>query len=432
MTRSATHGRLVLVLLIVIFLAFWASRLFKTNLDFRAGAGGTYEVTAVFEQVAGTTKGTEVRAGGDVVGRVQDISLSGKELLPHVKLVIDDDVRLRQGAVLDLRLYSNAGQLNRYIDITQGDGPELRDGATVGLALTDQPVEYDQVLRVLDRRTRGDVSAVLRRLDQATAGRGPDIEATAAAGRLGLGETAQLLEDISYDGRVLRTLLRQGDRVVSSMAEEPAALGGFADRLSGLLATTARRQYELRVTAERAAPAMREPRLALDRLNRAVPELRRLVSDARPAVRELRPFSRQLRSTLATARPTLGTASRLTASAPGNLRKVSGLLRTARPLLAPLTHALCRSGPILDMLRATAPDVYGGVQLFGAITSNYDANGHGARIFAHTKRVTGGEVEPDENTSGMVKPPFERVPGVNIDQPWREFRSSFIGGDGNC
>jgi ABC-type transporter Mla subunit MlaD len=431
-TRASTPARVVLGVVLLLLLAAWTSILFNTNIVFRAKSGGTYEVTAIFDQVAGATKGTEVRAGGKVVGRVEDIALKGRDLRPYVTLRIDRDLRLRQGAMLDLRLYSNAGQLNRYIDVEQGTGPALPDGATVGLALTDQPVEFDEVLRTLDGPTRKDVAQVIDALQKSTDGRGADYERTAAIGTQGLGETARLLAELSSDGAALRTAVQQGDRVVSAVAKDPASLGAFADQLGGLLATTATRQQQLAEAVKGAGPALREPRAALERLDTAIPELRRLVASARPAARALKPFADDLRPALAAARPTLRSARTLTANGPADLRRLSGVLRTANPLLPALTKTLCQAGPILDEARATTPDVFGAVQLFGAITSNYDANGHAARIFAHVPRITGGVIEPNENRFGLLAKPWLRVPGVNIGQPWNDYRSSFIGGDGSC
>jgi phospholipid/cholesterol/gamma-HCH transport system substrate-binding protein len=418
--------------LVVVFVAGWGLVLFNSGIPFEVGHGATYEVTAIFDEVPGLTKGSEVKAGGVNVGRVADIALVGENRLPHVKLQIDDDFRLRQGATADLRLYSNAGQLNRYIALEQGKGNALRDGATVGLAFTDQPVEFDQVLRVLDRRTRDDIASVIASLDRGSAGRAPEIQRIAASAPDALAQTAELVAQINSDGRALQTAVVQGRRVVSAMAKDPASLGGFADRLGALLATTATRERDLAFTVRQAAPAMRSPRIALDHLRRAVPDLRALIRTARPAVGQLPPTARTLRPTLAAARPALREVRRLTSGAPADLRALLPLVRTATPVMGPLERSLCLSGPILDMARASAPDWVGGLQEYGMINSNYDANGHAARIFIHTPRITGGTVQPDEDGYGFVVKPFLRTPGANIGQPWRSFRQSFIGGDGRC
>jgi phospholipid/cholesterol/gamma-HCH transport system substrate-binding protein len=389
-------------------------------------------VTAIFDQVPGLPKSADVKAGGVNVGRVASIALKGPHLLPHVTLQIEHGFRLRQGATADLRLYSNSGELNRYIELTQGNGPRLPNGATLGLAFTDQPVEVDQVLSVLNGPTRRHVQDILASLDNATVGRGADFAQTTAYASTSLNNAAELIAQVNADGQALRTVLRDGDGIVSAMAKDPTALGGNADQLAGLLATTAARQTDLAATLQDAAAGLREPRLALERLEQAIPTLRALVPVARAAIGELPATTHELRPTLEVAQPTLREAARLTTTAPADLVALTPVLRTLSPLLKPLTHLMCSAGPILDDLRVSTPEVIGGLTLYGALNANYDANGHSARVYANTSRITGGVLRPDQNQAGLLPKPYLRDPGTNVGQPWTDFAKTFIGGKGKC
>src|SRR5919106_4230837 len=96
-------------------------------------ARGGYEVTALFEQAYGLPVGANVQAGGQKVGEVEEIGLgSGDRAL--VRMRIDGDFRPRRGTIADLRQLSNSGELSRFVELRQGDGPELADGATIGIA----------------------------------------------------------------------------------------------------------------------------------------------------------------------------------------------------------------------------------------------------------------------------------------------------------
>ena len=140
---------------------------------------GSYEVSAVFDDVRGLIEGGEVKAGGVGVGEVEEITFTD-DGLPEVRMAIDSDFPLRQGAFANIRLASNIGAINRFVDLTQGEGPELGDGATLGPSRTDQPVDLDLAVSTLDPRTRAEAGELLANVDAATRGRGPDIARTSA------------------------------------------------------------------------------------------------------------------------------------------------------------------------------------------------------------------------------------------------------------
>lgn len=393
-----------------------------------ASSGGSYRVVAVFDQVNGLVRGAEVRAAGfEKVGTVDDISL-GRDGLPHVRLTLDDGYRLRQGATANLRLYSLAGEVNRYVDLRQGSGPELRDGATLGLTSTDQPVEIDQVLSTLDPRTRAEVRGLLAELDAGTRGRGPDIRRALVHSADAIGQTAALLGDVRGDGDSLRALVRQGRRVVGTLAADSGAAPGAIDELAALLRTTARRQAELAAGVAGLPAGLRSPRLALERTDAAVQRLEGVVRDARPAVRALAPFSRDLRDTLPAARSTLAETRRLATAAPAQLRALRPLLRTASPVLDQLAPVLATANPMLDQIRVRLPDVFGFFSNWADFTANYDANGHAARIGLVFEPAPANQLGPSDSGAGMLLRPFGRTPGVLEGEPWKDYASSFVGG----
>lgn len=427
--REIPSARIVAGVVTVAFLAYWSSVLFRTDFGLWARSGSTYEVTAIFDQVSGLPKDGEVKAGGVTVGRVREITL-GKDNLPRVKLAIEDDFKLRRGATADLLIFGNAGQLNRYILLKQGTGQPLEDGATLATSFTDQPVEFDEVLGALNGQTRADVKSVLAGLDGATTGRSRDFDVARRTAAPAFAQTTALLRALNEDGEALRSAIRDSGTIVQAIAQRPETLGTWTEELRGLLDVTAQRQLQVTQTAQRATAGLREPRLALERLNQALPTLNALIPPARSAIGELPATAAALRPALSAARPTLAEAAVLTRTAPPALRRLTPTLKVLASQLNPARTVLCKGGPVLDTLRAQTPEFTGAVQQFGAITSNYDANGHGARVFLNTARVLGGEATAEKNTSGLLSKPYLRIPGTNIGQPWMEWRESFIGGDG--
>ena len=391
------------------------------------GRSGSYEVVARFDQAHGLVQGAEVQAAGIGVGKVVEVSL-GDDGYPLVRMTVDDGYRLRTGATADLRMFSVAGSVNRYVLLRQGSGRPLHDGAILRQDATDQPVEIDQVLSTLDPATRADVRSLLHRLDRGTRGRGPAIEATLRRSADGLAETAALVGDVTADGEALRTFVRDGRAVVGALARDPDALGAAADELAATLRTVAHRETALSETLAQLAPGLRSPRRALERTRGAVGDLRTLVAAGRPVAQELVPFSGALRPALREARPALAEASKLITQAPADLRRLDPLLADAGPVLERLAPVLRSANPMLDQLRVRLPDVFSFFANWADFTANYDANGHAARVGLVFEPAPLNETGPDDDAAGQLAPPFARTPGVLEGEPWRGFEDSFVAG----
>jgi phospholipid/cholesterol/gamma-HCH transport system substrate-binding protein len=397
-----------------------------------SSTSGTYETTAVFDDVRGLIPGGQVKAGGLTVGTVEDISF-GDDGLPRVVMRISDDFRLERGAFANIQLASNVGGINRYVELTQGHGPELPDGATLGPSHTDQPVDLDLALSDLDPKTRRDAGKILAAVDRITRGRGSYVARTLKRSGAALGQTADLLAQVNSDRLALQTLVADGRAVVGQLAKNPGELDSTADRVAALLAASARRQAELAQTADLIGPALHQGREVLDHIDASIPNLRALVTVARPAVNQLAPTARVLVPAFDALQPLLDQARRLIDEAPGELRELRPALLAVESLLPTLRPILTRFGPFLDHLRARAPEVVNFFTLGGDATADYDANGNLVRastVMIQKARHT-NLVGPSSDAAGLVKRPFDRTPGSLEGDPWRKYWRSFIGGGKN-
>ncbi len=390
------------------------------------GGSDRYAMSVSFDQAHGLVTGAEVKTGGFVVGKVSSIEL-GNDGRPLVGLQLDDDVVLRGGATADVRPFSLAGQVNRYVDLTLGSGEPLSRGTRLDGVTGSSPVEIDQALSTLDPPTRRDVRRILDQLDEATQGRGPDIEAALALSADAVGETAELLADVRGDGDSLRELLRNTRTVVGAIARDADAPAAALADLGALLRTTAQHQTELARGLARLPAGLRSPRLALERTASAVGELRKVVADARPAISSLLPLATPLRRTLAAASPVLDQANHLATRSRADIRRLEPLLTTAAPVLRRLTPVLQTANPMLDEVRVRLPDAFAFFANWADFTANYDANGHAARIglvFAPPPLDARG---PSDTAPGHLLAPFARTPGVLEGEPWTDFADSFVG-----
>ena len=393
------------------------------------GADG-YTLDAVFEQANGLVAGAEVQAAGLKVGSVKRIEL-GSDGLPHIRMRVSGDYRMRRGGRAAIRFFSVSGEVNRYVELHAGVRRAVAvDGATIIAARTDQPVEIDEVLATLDPQTRADVHTLLRRLDETTTGRGADIEKTLRFSARALRETASLVDEVRGDGRALRSLLRDGRIVTGALASDPAALGATADELAGLLSTTAARQRELARGGANLPGGLRSPRLALDRARAAVERPAR-AGRRRPAGRRQ---PRPLRTRAASRRSP--PPCRRSPTPRARARRAPATAVARRP--AEDGQAGARAAGPRCCARATrcstrcAPGSPTSSRFFANwadFTSNYDANGHarpgGPRLPARADERRSARRTRRRATCAA---PFLRTPGVLEGEPWTDFRDSFVAG----
>jgi phospholipid/cholesterol/gamma-HCH transport system substrate-binding protein len=392
-----------------------------------ARSQGTYEVTAVFEDTRGLIEGGEVKAGGVDVGRVESIAFT-EDGLPEVRMRIDSDFPLRQGAFAQVRLASNVGVINRFVDLTQGEGPELGDGATLGPSDTDQPVDLDLAVSVLDPEVRDAAAQLLANVDAGTRGRGRDLARTLRSSVAALGETADLLAQVTADQQALETIVVQGRAVVGALATNPADLGSTAERLATALDTASGRSGELARTASAIGPGLASARATLEKLSAATPALRSLVAASRPAVAQLSPTARALRPALTALRPLLAATRQLTGPMADQLAALRPTVQAALPVAKRLPAVVGGLAPILDVLRVRAPEAIGFFTLAGDATSDYDVNGH---LIRSTAIMIQRNRHPEEiglssNSPGALERPFSRTPGSAEGEPWLRYWRSFL------
>lgn len=396
-----------------------------------SGSRDSYEVRAVFDDVRGLIPGGDVTAGAIVVGTVTDVQLNEDDD-PEVTMRIDGDFELHEGAIADIRLASNIGAVNRVVDLTEGDpaAPGLGEGAVLSGAQTDNPVDFDLAVSTLTPKVRAQFKDVLIGLDEALLERGPDFDRTLRNSSAALNQTANLLAQVNEDGEALRTLVSQGQTVVSALAENPGDLGEAAERTGALLQTTANRQTELAESTQLLGPALAGGRQLLERTDAAVPRLRELVAGSGPLLDELDPFAELVPPASRAAAPFLRETRALVEDAPDQLRAQRGFLRDAPPVIKRLVPLLDQLNPIADQLRVFTPETVGFFQNVADSASNYDINGHMIRTastlanFLPPSTQAGGEIGPSDCTPGLLVAPYLRTPGVNECQPWDEWRDS--------
>jgi virulence factor Mce-like protein len=309
-----------------------------------------FTVHAAFANSNGLRKGSPVRIAGVNVGTVTAMRLLPREAgQPPAALV---DMRINSEG---LPLHTDATakvrpriflEGNFFIDLTQGSpsAPILKDGGTIPVSQTADPVQLDQVLAALPTATRSDLQRLLRELAVGFGGRGtaalnettiymqPAYQSTSVVNQALLGQDVHDLSSYiasagataqatDADPQALQSLLSSFDATAAALDAENANLAAAV--------------HELPNTLSAAQPAL----AALDRsfgpVQALAGDLRPAVQSSLPAVNAAIPLARQLR--LLVQRSELG-----------------GLVSDLRPTVPALARLNTETVPLLSQVRAAS------------------------------------------------------------------------------
>jgi len=373
--RAAGFGALLLVVVLAAYL-----------LVFR-GSGG-HEYTLLFQNAGQLVNDDDVQIGGRRIGSVRGISLTADNQAAIRVVVEEPYAPLREGTRAVIRLTSLSGIANRYIALTPApdNAHTLADGATLDQSSTTTVVDLDQIFNALDPRTRGNLSGVIKGLATQLDHKGAQAGESTRYFNPVLSTSRQLAGELTQDEGALTAFIVNSSRAVTAIASRRDDLAA----LVGNTNTTAQAIGDENVALARALgilpTTLRRANSTFVNLRATLDDLDVLVNASKPATRNLAPFLRRLRPLVHDARPTIRDLSTLVRrSGPNNdlveaTQKMPALQRAAHPAFAHATQALIRAQPVLQFARPYAPDLVGWFRDFGQGASNYDANGHYARI----------------------------------------------------
>jgi virulence factor Mce-like protein len=287
-----------LIVIVAVFLAYNATN----GLPFVP----TYQVSVVLPNAARISPNNEVRIGGTRVGVVDTI-----EPIPNQKngrtdaklnLKLDKSVDpLPAGTTVRVRYKSSFGL--KYLQLTRGNGPGLREGSTIPVSQSSSQTEFDDINNTFDPRTRSASRVSLQGYGDAFAARGASLN-----------ETIQNLNPLFTSLKPVARILTAPNTRLNNFFP---ALGRTAE----VVVPVAEQQAELFTNMAITFGALSEdPQALKDTISSGPPTL----AEGTPDLREQRPFladfadlNRRLLPGLVALRSTLPTLnSALTVGAP--------------------------------------------------------------------------------------------------------------------
>jgi ABC-type transporter Mla subunit MlaD len=330
----------------------------------------TFTVSAVVRSSNLLAPGSSVRIGGVDVGRVISTGRYHRSDDALVTMAIDNTSQtIHTDATIAIRprLFLEG---NFYVQLSPGtpDAPAIRDGGTIPLAHTSDPVQIDELFDALPADVRFRLQQALHGLGQALDTRpsaaeeqrlDPAVRGLTAAQAINktFDTSVQSLRDSSIDSEALTGPGgRQLSHVIAGFAHASAGLARADGSLTALISdfdrtmqATAAQQNGLRQTVRLLGPTARNADTAFGALNHSFPATERFSSAFATALPQVPP-------TIVTAYPWLAQARPLLSSA-----ELGGLLHELRPAsgdLAKLTHGELQFLPAIDSFNRCMTKVF--------------------------------------------------------------------------
>jgi phospholipid/cholesterol/gamma-HCH transport system substrate-binding protein len=429
--RAAGFGALLLVVVLAAYL-----------LLFRGPSG--HEYTLMFQNAGQLVKDDDVQIGGRRIGSVRAIKLTKDNQAAVTVTVQEPYAPLRQGTKAVIRLTSLSGIANRYVALTPApdNAPKLSDGATLNQDSTTTVVDLDQVFNTLGPKTRNNLSSVIKGFATQYAGKGKQAGLSTEYFNPVLSTSRQLAGELDQDEGALTAFIVNSSRAVTAIAEKRNQLSALVTNTN----TTAKAIGDENVALARALgllpTTLRRGSSTFVNLRSTLDDLDVLVNASKPATKNLAPFLRKLRPLVHDARPTIRDLATLVRRKGANndlveaTRKMPALQRVASPAFKHGTSALIKSQPVLQFTRPYVPELEGWFRDFGQGASNYDANGHYARIqpmfnaFQFEDNPAGGilsAIPPSARFDGLQTGVVARCPG-SASQPAADGSTPYTNG----
>lgn len=338
-----------------------------------------YRVDADFEDVDNAVFDSDLRIAGVAVGKVQSIAADGGAA--HLTLQLDDAsvVPLHEGVTLHLRAKSLVEET--YIEIVDGDGAEIPDGALLPADALAEPVQLHDVLTGLDAKTRASLGRSLRALGAGTA----DSEENISRVMSGLGDLGaeghDVLDVLAAQSQDLEEMARSLGVMMRSIDERQGEVVGLvkaADDLTG--ATTDNQQY-LSATMTKLPGVLGSVRNASSDLGTLSGALAPVARDLRAAAPALNSSLEQLPAVTRDLRGLMPHLDTVLDRVPATLRRTPVVSRDVSDIVPDARVALADVNPMLGYLAPYQKDLTAFFTNWAAMMANSDANGHYLRIF---------------------------------------------------
>jgi phospholipid/cholesterol/gamma-HCH transport system substrate-binding protein len=358
-----------------------------------AGRGG-YAVKADFQNAGQLVKGNLVEVAGVKAGSVKGISITPNGQA-RITMGIDGGYRpLPAGTKAVIRMASQTGIANRYIELDMPGGPKkatIPNGGHIGSDATTTAVDLDQLFNTLDPPTR----KALQDFFKGSAAQFQNVTQQANVGfqylNPALSTSSRLFNELNRDTPVLQHFIGDSAHLVTAVAAKSNDLSALVSNLNTTTHAIGSQKAALADAIGRLPDFMRQANTTFVNLRSALDDVNPLVNASKPVAKKLQPFLAQVQPLAHDARPTVAALNTVIARS-GADNDLIDLTKTLTPLahiavdtaqrdgasrvgsFPESTKALTNASPVIAQGRPYTPDLFGWFDDFST-TGGYDALG---------------------------------------------------------
>lgn len=342
-------------------------------------SGDGYQVSVESRDVDNLVYDSDIMVAGVRVGKVRQLDSEGGTA--KVVLQIDDDAvsPLHEGAKLRLRSKSLIEET--YVEIVDGDGAELPDGASLPAEAMVPSVQLDDVLASLDANTRADLGAALKSLGASTEQTSDQIAQTLTGlGQLGR-EGYDVLDALEAQSQDLQRLVATSGRVMTSLDTGQGRIVDLVEQAQLLTSSTASQKSDVEATVRALPGVLSTAREATTDLSALAVDLRPVAKGLSEAAPDLSRALTQLPATTRDLRALLPSLDATLDKAPDTLERVPDVADEVVRIVPTTRAALADVNPMLAFMEPYGRDLAAFMSNWAAMLQNSDVNGHYLRIF---------------------------------------------------
>ncbi|NMO92273.1 MlaD family protein [Actinomycetospora sp. TBRC 11914] len=346
-----------------ILLAFVAASIAFYALFF-VGAGGTIPLitstpySVVFQSPINKNlvNQSQVTVNGVAAGRV--LSVDVVDGVARIRAGLGDKPELaplHQGVRATIKTKTLINET--YVDITDGDGPALPDGALVPMGTVTPPVDTDEVIRALPQSDRQALGGTLQSLDEVTAGNQSGISQTFGS----LGEPTRYvpaaLTALSRQEIALRQLSANTAKVLDALDTRQGQIADLVNDADTVTKVTAGSSDDLKAVIEKLAPTLSTAQDASGDLSRLGGALQPFADNLNQASGPLNDALAQLPGTSKDLRGLLPALDTTLQKLPPTLQRVPDFAGHVQDVVPPGLQFFGELNPILAYLKPCGPNV---------------------------------------------------------------------------
>jgi phospholipid/cholesterol/gamma-HCH transport system substrate-binding protein len=360
-------------------LAYWGGALNPSVAD--------YHIDAVMPTVSSLQPGARVTMAGAQVGQVGSITRRGNGAIVQLDITDRSVTPVPADTRVQLSVVTPIGE--NYVQMLPGTSAQkLRSGSVLPMSATDDYVDVDQLMSVLQGSTTQRTRQLIEGLGAALAGHGQQLNDTLAG-------TSNTVTPLANVFQILDTDRASVDQLTAELGDIASAAGRrgrdiielAGDGLQTFRAIAAQ-DDNLRATLDQLPSTLGQVHTTADELNSVTNTAAPVLTNLAVALRGLEPAITSLKPAADEGHVVL---SELAATAPGletTLGRVRSVAKPATGALPRIRSVLCQVNPMLRYIdpnpSSSAPsyvnDLIAFITNFGSAVNGYDNISHLVRL----------------------------------------------------